>query len=536
MKHSQQSMFVNKCNEAKPACEYCVHTQRECVYATSTSTCGLQSSQNHARKPAPAIEVLNTTTLPTRSEEMPMFEILDSGATSPSTISPSTISPVTISPVATSPSSTWGSPLFDEQKTPSSILYGGQLTPQTRALLKKRDKYETPDQVDHLTRSLMLNQASSILGISRFELRLLKFFDAHCINLFSFGVNDGIHNAWKYKVPSLFMESDLVRQSMFSFAAVSLSTTLPLKDVQLADNQDSPNSDSVLSLAEDTSALPEDNYDFSTKKNIYLKTTAQFLNTLAKAQERISQVHAVSSFTDPFVAKELTVSSILIFSFLGIQPHGLIKLISFNHDEETDMISISRGSRDVILNCASSLIQSELSGLLFFRVNQELYSPPFKSCNYPIIKYLLQGLYEFQDSTNEVGDATSSRYQIFHLTLDCLTKALFGCGYYKFPIPLFRFLMVIPEDFRTLLYAKHKYALKILYIYACLCFVARFHLFREYNLWRDFVVWYKSETGLHDELERSLYYLVVEKYYSVEVYEDFPYFDPIKLCEEMVAG
>ncbi|CCG24527.1 Zcf18 transcription factor [Candida orthopsilosis Co 90-125] len=495
-----------KCNEAKPACEYCVHTQRECVYAAPKSKAPLKWS-HRVKKPSTSIEVLETSTASTTSTTptsmaSPFLEVLDSDTTSPSTTSTS--------------------PLFDEERTPSSILFGGQFSPRTKALLLQRDYYAPPTHMDYLTRSLMLNQTSTLLGISRFELRLLKFFDMHCINLFSFGVNEGIHNAWKYKVPHLFLESELVRQSMFSFAAVALSTTLPLQDIQRSDNEE----DIFDALAREDAS----EFDTMTRNNIYLKTTTHFLTTLAKAQEKINEVQTSNSFTDPTIAKELTVSSILIFSFLGVQPHGLIKLISFNQDEEeTDMIAISRGSRDIVLNCASTILESELSGLLFFRVNQDLYSPPLKECEYPIIKYLLLELYRFQDSTNEeVVNDTSSSYQTLKLALDCLNKALFGCGYYKFPIPLFRFLMVIPEDFRSLLYAKHKYALKVLYVYAALCFIARFQMYKEYSIWRDFVVWYKDEVKLVDKVERNLYHLVVDQCYVIPNYEDFPYFDPLE--------
>lgn len=446
--------------------------------------------------------------------------------------------------IVTSPSFTTASPLFDEEKTPSLILYGGEFSSRTKTLLLQKFNNEHPTHADFLTRSLILNQTSTMLGLLRFELRLLKFFDMHCIHMFSFGVNPGIHNAWKYKVPRLFMESELVRQLMFSFAAVVLGTTLPLSNTQRTDNGEKAVDvdDDMFDALARQDAYHE--FDSMTRQNIYSKTTTHFLETLARAQDKINEVKTSHSFTDTLTAKELTVSSILIFSFLGVQPHGLIKLISFSQDNgteedvaETDMISIARGSRDIVLNCASTILESDLSGLLFFRVSDELNSPPLKECDYPIIKYLLQELYLFQDSTTreEVGvvNGTSLSYQTLQLALDCLTKSLFGCGCYKFPIPLFRFLMVIPKDFRRLLYAKHQFALKMLYIYAALCFVAKFQMYKEYNIWRDFVVWYKDEVGLADTTEELLYRLVVKHGYGIAQFMDFPLFDPIKVCDEL---
>ncbi|KAG5419802.1 hypothetical protein I9W82_001682 [Candida metapsilosis] len=521
-----------KCDEGKPSCEYCIHTQRQCVYATTAraSKNRTQSNPLHFTNKAPLLDASSSSLSPT-AKTTPFLVELDSINASPSTTTTTT---------ATTPSP------FDEQRSPSQILFGGQLSPRTKAILLQRGKeeYEPPTHVDFLTRSLVLNQASSMLGISRFELRLLNFFDMHCVNLFSFGVNEGIHNAWKYKVPHLFLESELVRQSMFSFAAVALGTTISLEEVRESDNKEKRARGNHEDEDIFDALLKEDTYDFDTmtKSNIYMKTTTHFLNTLAKAQEKINQVSASNSYSDPSTAKELTVSSILIFSFLGVQPHGLIKLISFNKEglppdeQETDMISVSRASRDVLLNCASTVFETELSGLLFFRVNQDLYSPPLKECQYPIIKYLLQGLYEFQDTSiadtddNEVTiNDTSSQYHTLQLTLDCLTKALFGCGYYKFPIPLFRFLMVIPEHFRQLLYSKHPYALKILYVYSCLCFVGRFQMYKNHNIWRDFVIWYGGTMGLNDDVERKLCSLVINEQFVVPNYEEFPCFDPMEV-------
>ncbi|CCG24562.1 hypothetical protein CORT_0F03380 [Candida orthopsilosis Co 90-125] len=476
-----------KCNEAKPSCEYCIDTGRACVYATPIS----KSRMQRARKPSSVNEVTDTTTTPTSSVSS-TIEILDSRIT------------------VSNSSSTSASPY--EEKPSVSILCG-------------YSHYEPPpNYVDHLTRSLVLNQASTMLGLSRFELRLLKFFDNQCVYMFSFGVNEGVHHAWKYKVPQLFMESELVRQSMFSFAAVALSSSLPLPEVQSLDNED----------IFGTLAPHEEvcKFNLMARDNIYLKTTAHFLDTLNRAQEKIQQVNVSNSFGDPFTAKELKVSSILIFAMLGLQPYGLIKLISFDEDEETDLVKFSKSTRDITLNCASTLLQSEIRGLLYLRVNEDVYCPRIKECDYPIIKYLLQGLYEFQDSTDKVLDDTSHSYQTLQLTLDWLTKALFSCRYYRFPLPLFRFLQIIPDYFRTLLYAKHPYALKVLYVYASLCFIARFQMFKQYNIWRDFIVWYESEMGLNDNVERNLYHLVVDQCYVVTSYEEFPYFDPVEVVRE----
>ncbi|KAI5956835.1 hypothetical protein KGF54_000453 [Candida jiufengensis] len=481
-----------KCNEAKPSCEYCVHTSRECIYPIPKPTKSkqkLKSLYNQSSK----IELLD-----------------DSASTSASTSNVST------------PAS------YD----PASVLFG----PHSPFVLHTGDQNEflsyhrsksSPTPVDDLTRTLMLNQSSQMLGISKFELRLLKFFDSECIQLFSYGVNEGIYNAWKYKVPSLFLESDLVRQSIFAFSAIGLSATLDLEIVQSEDNGRITNFE--------TSKKWDHNLSLESKTNLYLKTTSGFLRTLKKASEKINELHKVSGgFQDPTVAKELVVSSILIFSFLGVQPHKLIKLISFNREEEeTDMIQISSGTRDTVLNCAATILKSDMAGLLFFKSEELRSSPSAKDCGYPIINYLMNDMYSYIDSL-ELSLESSQFEEIFGTNIDYLTKSLYGSHYYKFPIPIFRFLMVITENFKKLLYSKNQFALKILFVYASIASIARFQMYNEQNIWREYLIWYKEEYGLSSEMEKCLYYLVVQKHFMSIDFENFPFFDPIEEYKKQI--
>ncbi|CAD1813610.1 unnamed protein product [Candida parapsilosis] len=472
-----------KCNEGKPSCENCVQTQRICVYVAPP-----KPTLPRARKRASRPVNLKTTSV----NRVSSIKKLDAPG---------------------------------DTKSPSFITVSSNKEKLLERILCRSPRNPTPpNYADYLARSLVLNSSSTMLGLSRFELRLLKFFDTQGVYMLSFGVNEGVHNAWKYKVPQLFMESELVRQSVFAFATVALSDNIPIPEVQSLDMEDASDKLAIQQKTRES--------DSATVDNMYLQTMSHFLDTLAKAQERNRQVGLSNSFEDPFTAMELKVSSTLIFALLGIQPYGFIKLINFNRDnEETDLVTFAKSTRDITLNWASTLLQSKIGGLLYLRINENTQSPRSKECNYPIIKYLLQQLYQFQDSTNEdkVANEISQLYQTLQLTLDCLTKALFSCQYYRFPLPLFRFLSVVPDEFRTLLYAKHPFALKVLYIYASLCFVARFQMFKQYNIWRDFVVWYEHEIGLTDTVERSLFKLVVDQCFVVTSYEKFPLFDPIEL-------
>ncbi|CAK9440107.1 uncharacterized protein LODBEIA_P42070 [Lodderomyces beijingensis] len=548
-----------KCSEEKPSCEYCLHTGRECVYALSSASSSSSS-------------ILAPPSVPLEPRYLPRFENLEPSpccASECSTEHPSYQSSVAYDDFRSSNSSS------SPPTAPTSVL--DHLTPQMKAMLlhRKRSIEEgKPTELDRLTRELVLTQASTMLGISRFELRLLKFFDAECVQLFSFGINEGIHNAWKFKVPQLFLHSHLVRQSMFSFAALGLSTTMDLESLQLIDNVAASgdeewwvwkklgrDSDSDGDFTEPASSIAC--YDLDNKnrgRSLYLQTTAYFLEALAKAREKLGEVAAATTaaataataaaatgaamFQDPIVAKELVISSILMFSFLGAQPHNLIKLINFDkqrRDEESDYISVAAGCRETIKNCGSTILQTDISGLLFYNPEKELLAPGLKQCRYPVIQDLLLQLNNFTqqvqleqlEQDQVVSSQTSFERTTLRLTIDTLVKALFGCRQYKMPIPMYRYIMLFSDDFKNLLYSKHPYALRILFVYACLCSIVRFQMYREYNIWRDYILWYRAEVDSQNwawhEMDDAFYYLVVEKHFMFSQFPDLPFLDPIDL-------
>ncbi|CAI5760671.1 unnamed protein product [Candida verbasci] len=441
-----------KCSETKPSCEYCVHTQRICQYP----------------KPKPLKKDLKKSKLSKIDTEEEI--IID----------------------------------IDKDFSLSSELFGSSEV----QLLKKNLQYyyEKPFQHDILTRNLVLTQATSMLNISRFELRLLNFFDNECINLFSYGINEGIHNTWKYKVPYLFLESELVRQSIFSFAALGLSTTFELDVLQDIDSIDS-----------DTNFKQTFKFDQLDKSNIFLTTTTYFLEVLTKTRNIMSN----SDLKDPPVAKELTVSSVLLFAFLAVHPHKMVPLINFNKDNETaDLLSIAKGVRYTIVECGPTILNSELSGLLFYRGIDKMDPPSLNKCQFPIIRNLMDDLYKFNDHEH-----TISKDAVIEESIDLLMKAIYGVSFFKFPVPLYRWLMIISDQFRELLYLKHPFGLKVLYIHSALSSIARFQFYNDHNIWRDYMIWY-LDNGYFTGDDHYLSYLCIEKHFLIEDFTKFPEFDP----------
>lgn len=381
---------------------------------------------------------------------------------------------------------------------------------------------EDPDLLEDIlprspnpTSDLMLTQASSLLGISRFELKLVDFFNRECINLLSFGVNRGVQRTWEFEVPHIFLQSELLRQSIFSFSAIGLMTTLNIgiDELYYQDNNDI----AQLQLSHK-----------SARDYLFTKTTDYFMNALAETTKSV----ALGPNISPLRAKELFTSSILIFAYLGIHPHKLLPLISFSRTE-TDLISITKGMRTVFVECVPIIARTELHQLLLWGDNQEIISPPhnFKSSPYPIIKTLRDDLYALVGNSS-LDLETMDKIEIYKSGIEFLNKALFECMHFKFPIPLYRWVLLLPNEFRELLYIQDEFTLRLLFIFSCLCSICRFQLYDENNMWNDYVEWYvngykRGYLGDTGGLDACLYELAMVKKFRFDQFDSIGHFDPV---------
>ena len=101
-----------------------------------------------------------------------------------------------------------------------------------------------------------------------------------------------------------------------------------------------------LDAAEDERSLAHMyNINLDDPNNIYTKTTEYFMDTIGRTKNLIALSDLddnSQNFQDPKVAKELTVSSVLVFSYLALDPDRLIPLIDFTR-ESTDLVQVAKG-------------------------------------------------------------------------------------------------------------------------------------------------------------------------------------------------
>lgn len=367
-------------------------------------------------------------------------------------------------------------------------------------------EYSLPVEKDHLHRELILTQPTTILGISKFELKLLKFYDYQCISMFSYGHNQEIHNTWKYKVPHLFIQSQLVRNSIFALASMVLQSTI------------TPAFNDSLQIAQ-------------IQNNLFNSTLEYFLDVLNQTKSIINGCPKTIDFQNVTTAKELTVSSTILFTILAINPNRLLPLISFDKSQ-SDFISISKGVVMIIAKASPIVFGSDLIGIIYYGTLNGVNPPNLNNPTFPIIKNLINDLNNNNNnSNNNIYDYSSSTYELLYESLDILNKGMYATQSFEFPVPFFRWINLISDDFRQLLYDQDEFALRLLFVFSSLCLYAGFSLNDEFNIWKDFIDWYKhDQEGKYNGqfkylMDGKLYQLIIVEKKRCNKFKEFPELD-----------
>lgn len=365
---------------------------------------------------------------------------------------------------------------------------------------------------------LMLNSSTKLLNISTFELRLLNFFNAYCIPLISFGVNMRADRTWRTQVPKLFLQSDLVRQSIFLFSSINLWPLCDFEklidvDTDHAVRRDMERMGNVVNYKLLTESLSLEKPEQDPSNNLFLKTSKYFMNTLKHTGNIIDRTTTdVEPEIDEITASELLVSGILIFSFLGIHPHRLVPLVSFDHEIETDFLSIVRGVRNAIKVSYKALATSDYFGILPL-INSSIESNP-------ITRSLRSQLSEYYDDQVKTS-ITSDNFATLQNSIASLELHMSKTIFLNYPVPLFAWILLIPDDLHELIRAKHFFALRMLYVFACLCCVTKFQLYDSKNIWNDYIFWFKDYNfqcfngTWNSEFDEKLYRVIFERKFRI---------------------
>ena len=358
-----------------------------------------------------------------------------------------------------------------------------------------------------MTKEKLVNSASTMMNLGRFELRLLHFFDQFCVPLFSFGVNNTAEHMWRVCVPPLFARSPLVRKAIFLFASINMwplcdVSTLFLADVQEARElyQIAPNwldhdvrDTTPVNLFERPLAV-------ASTDNLYRRTLNYFSELISESQK--SLLLGIDTFVnDPSRAAEMAIAGVLIYLFLGLHPHKLVPILSFQLEDEiesqdegpsTDFVAICRGVQSTFELGMNAIIQSELRTIY----NTVEKTPAFiKEHKFPIIVRLHKELDQFYADyayTDVIDPRIDAEIEALRESIDILATSFYYSAKLNYPVPLFKWAIYIPDFLDVLLRERHFFALRLYYHFSCICVVTRFSLYHDRNMWKDFMEWWRN--------------------------------------------
>lgn len=367
-----------------------------------------------------------------------------------------------------------------------------------------------------LTFQMLLTSTATQLNISRFELRVLRFFNDICVPLLTFGVNKKHDYIYRHVMPRYFVSSRLMRQAIFSYGCLGLWPFLDVDAVLQADLSDEME---VLLLQDrdvgNLSVVLNDPLMFGENEdtNIFRRTAVYYSETLAESRKSLAEMKLREDVTDPDELEKLIcviLSSSLIFGFLACHPHRVVPLICFLDDEgecKIDVLSLISGMKQLSFGSLEALRNSDV-GELFHHDELTMVN----SRKVPIVDELRKQMYEhyhaiqFLDFTQDSGN----EILILNQALDMLATAIALSVKFNYPVALFRWLFTIRIDFGPVARKKNWIAMRILFVYSCLCLYCRFCLHRE-CIWRDYVGWFHREYQPLCNFDNRLYHYVITR-------------------------
>ncbi|EGV63872.1 hypothetical protein CANTEDRAFT_134448 [Yamadazyma tenuis ATCC 10573] len=353
------------------------------------------------------------------------------------------------------------------------------------------------------SRSLQsINSVSKQLNIHAFELKLLHTFRTS-VGPFVAHMDGPIKSFIMNDTVALFLESEVVRNSIFSLACVNSwqfckeKSVIPMVSLVKRGKVEIGTRSSLFgfhSSIKDVSipTLFDKDFDFleGINQSLYALTSKYFANLVTGCNDiMINRVDRSSGtvVVDPKDALILQIGVMVIFTFIGSHGHGLVPLVNFDENDEYVY------HYDQIINMNTDFLT--ISHNLAAMAEVSLYSStgatlrkPIHTRNptmvYPIIVKLTHEL----NVTDIPGTSKLNIRRSIGILDGCLTIS----DKNNYPLPSFKFLVLIREPFRNLVRDKEFFALRVLYAFAFVCEISQFGLFKDKSIWRDYMAWFKN--------------------------------------------
>lgn len=509
------------CDAARPSCEYCLHTNRECVYPepkppkASKKTkkinefiknSGIKENNQGIQEINQGIEEINV------SDDIsgPISSLAD-GEGFDDFVSISDSDPQTFLDSLIDP----GPYTIDSlEQSDLDVKY----MDQGDTLMQEYNIFEAT-----LYEQGLLNSNYKYLGITKFEYRLLNTFEIVYIgrgdeDILKSDYLSPVDRMLYSQLPQLWHSSLVIKQTIYSVSTMFLNDNTNILSIV---HEDLMCSGEMVNLqASELEFLEafgfqnngdEQNLNFNLdtsafgNSNVTDKTLKYFNSSLLENNKLLASIISDESNFTLETAVEALFSTILLYSFLSLQPYGLVKLISFSN-EETDLVRISLNMRSVMVRALRRVHNTRYEGFIYL---SDLFGVPQATEVYPLVQEL-QKL--FHDKYKMTYDKEMQK-DVQRL-IDYLNVNIYRSIYTNDAAHLNRWIFTIGDKVGDLMEAGDFFCLKLLYYYSCVTIFCGLIYKRYQNMFFDFILWYKQRSfelygDWELEFDRVLFQLVL---------------------------
>ncbi|QRG37799.1 hypothetical protein FDK38_002182 [Candidozyma auris] len=384
-----------------------------------------------------------------------------------------------------------------------------------------------------LTFQMLLGSTADSLQLSRFELRVVRFFNDVCVPFMTYNVNKRHVYVWEKVIPRYFTSSSAIRSAVLAMGCLTIMPLCGLGSV-LNDKLNADELTRELGAASETwkvQRLFADDHLFEGAKldiNLFTRASEYFGGALNGSHEALMKYQSPDRTKQEKLVylNEASISNYLIYSFLALQPWKLIPLVSFAEDgyePKNDLLNVAMGLKTIVFSDYDLLITSDIGDL--FHADELHYVPSRK------VKFVEDLKNQFNDYLGGIGffDISSEKSAFINDIRHCLSfleKAFILSVKFNYPVNLYKWLVMISPQFVPYVREKNFFALRLLYAYACICIHVRLWSF-EHSVWRDYIVWFRNKYWpLYEFDERLFHYVITKKrYINDENFQTLKYFD-----------
>ncbi|CUM65883.1 uncharacterized protein PRCAT00003533001 [Priceomyces carsonii] len=370
------------------------------------------------------------------------------------------------------------------------------------------------------------------LNISRFEYRLLYYF--HQV----FGIEMATQKPslialWQIELPKLWHESELLRQCISCISSMYLGCLKNLSDISTQDYEQDINSGRANSiLLAHCDALEQNQVLLNDGTNFFKTTDDYFSVCLSHTRNIIENVQKGNGPASEFEAAEIFFSTILIYSILVFHPLKLIPVISFD-EGEPDLLSMCKGMKYSMVKAFPLLFTARYSA-----ISEDTGALGYKSIEkkYPLIIYLrsffIDLLYE--------GNLVAGSRETYQQTISLLEGVFYLVTVNRHKRLMSQWLFIVDDAFYDYLRVyKDYFALKLLYVFSCMCLFLKMKVTNKHSIWMDYVLWFRDYNmktfGYWRDYEDSCFFqLLIQNFeFDIQNLEEFETFMPSKHVDDI---